>query len=82
MTCPKCGEEMNWLNDYSFEDMMLEGIGIITMCECMHCGTWVEIYIPEKNPYEEGTESEEKPERAGTGDQEAEHPDSERAQGE
>lgn len=37
MECKKCNQEMIWQNDFSFEDIQIEGEGIVSYFYCPHC---------------------------------------------
>ena len=37
-----------WDNDFSFEDMCLEGEGIVHICHCVNCGAEIEYRVPEE----------------------------------
>lgn len=43
--CWVCGVgNLVWMNDFSFEDFMVEGEGIVSMLTCSNCGAQYEIY--------------------------------------
>lgn len=48
-----CTDGVVWDADFSFEDMMIEGEGIVHMCHCVNCGAQIEYYVPIKNEEEE-----------------------------
>lgn len=50
VVCPRCesAEYMNWNDDASYEELGIEGEGIVSFYECKKCGVWMEIYIPEE----------------------------------
>lgn len=44
--CFHCGERsVVWDSDFSFEDLCLEGEGIVHMCHCTNCGAEIEYRI-------------------------------------
>lgn len=53
MDCHRCGEELCWMNDYTFEDYGMEGNGIITVWHCLKCEADVEIYLPDETEKED-----------------------------
>lgn len=45
--CFHCGiNAVIWDNDFSFEDMGLDGEGIVHMCHCTNCGAAITYEIP------------------------------------
>ena len=45
--CFHCGlKAVVWDNDFSFEDCLYEGEGIVHMCHCCNCGADIEYRIP------------------------------------
>jgi Zn ribbon nucleic-acid-binding protein len=48
--CPKCKTKdyMSWDSDVAFQDIGIDGNGVISFYECLKCGTTVEIRIPEE----------------------------------
>ena len=46
MNCFFCGAKVIWQCDYSFEDFMLEGEGIISTHTCCNCNAVWEGYLP------------------------------------
>lgn len=45
--CFHCGcKAVIWDSDFSFEDMGLEGDGIVHICHCQTCGAEIEYRIP------------------------------------
>ena len=52
--CFHCLEfAVSWDSDFSFEDMMIEGEGIVHMCHCNNCGALIEYYVPFKEDKDE-----------------------------
>lgn len=47
MKCPRCGNEMIWGGDFSFEDFGLEEEGIVSNCSCPVCEVSAEVFFPE-----------------------------------
>lgn len=44
--CFNCGSRsVIWDNDFSFEDVGMEGEGIVHFCHCENCGADIEYYI-------------------------------------
>lgn len=44
--CFHCGfRSVIWDNDYMFEDLGIEGEGLVHMCHCDHCGAEIEYYV-------------------------------------
>ncbi len=41
-----CTKGVIWDSDFSFEDVGLEGEGIVHFCHCVNCGARIEYYIP------------------------------------
>ena len=37
--CWYCRSEMIWSNDFSFEDFMMDGDGIVAVLSCSSCGS-------------------------------------------
>ena len=54
MNCWCCGSEMVWGNDFSYEDYMLDGDGIVSEFSCSNpeCNCHATFY----NPFEEDNE--------------------------
>lgn len=53
--CFHCGcRSLIWDSDFSFEDVGMEGEGIVHFLHCTHCGAWIEYYVSCDNT-EEGT---------------------------
>lgn len=50
-----CSRGVIWDADFSFEDVGLEGEGIVHFCHCENCGATIEYYISLE---EEGSEDE------------------------
>lgn len=46
MNCFFCGGRVIWGCDYSFEDFMLDGEGIVSVHTCSNCGATWEGYLP------------------------------------
>lgn len=47
MICPNCGKgTMIWESDYTFDDFEMGGEGIVSVWQCMECGTWINVFIP------------------------------------
>lgn len=45
--CFHCGiNAVVWDNDFSFEDIGLDGEGIVHMCHCTNCGAVITYEIP------------------------------------
>lgn len=45
--CFHCGHKtVVWDSDFSYEDLCLEGDGIVHICHCSHCGAYIEYHIP------------------------------------
>lgn len=52
--CFHCLEfAVSWDSDFSFEDMMIDGEGIVHMCHCNNCGALIEYYVPFKEGKDE-----------------------------
>ena len=48
MKCPRCGNEMCWGNDFSYEDMGIDDQeGIVSNYSCGVCEVFMEVYYPE-----------------------------------
>ena len=48
--CFHCGHKsVLWDADFDYDDMMLEGEGIVHICHCTHCGAEIEYRIPNKS---------------------------------
>lgn len=45
MTCPICQREMDWVGDTPYEDLMLDGDGVVGRYECSDCAIKVDIYM-------------------------------------
>lgn len=46
MSCFHCGSpDIIWDCDYSFEDFLIEGEGIVHICHCPNCGARIETYV-------------------------------------
>ena len=50
MYCPRCGSELIWSRDFSFEDCDIEGNGIVSYYTCSNsnCHTNIEVYTSDK----------------------------------
>ena len=46
MTCFRCGEEMIWGGDHTYEDHCLEGDGIVANLSCSECECFCLFYTP------------------------------------
>lgn len=47
--CFHCGEKaVIWDNDFSFEDVGLEGEGLVHYCHCTNCGAIITYEIPDE----------------------------------
>ena len=47
--CFHCGHKtVVWQADFSFEEMMYEGEGIVHICQCSNCGAEIEYRVPTK----------------------------------
>lgn len=46
MNCWHCGARLVWSNDFSFDEVGLEGEGIATRLNCSNCSAIVEVYLP------------------------------------
>ena len=45
--CFNCGQRsVVWQSDCMFEDVGVEGEGIVHFCQCANCGAWIEYYVP------------------------------------
>lgn len=54
--CFHCGcRAVIWDNDFTFEDMGLEGEGLVHICHCENRGADIEYYISLKDEDEEGS---------------------------
>lgn len=42
--CWYCRSEMIWNNDFSYEDFMMEGDGIVAVLTCTSCGSYAHFY--------------------------------------
>lgn len=47
MKCIRCGEELCWQSDFSYEDYGFEDEGLITIYHCLLCDASYEIFLPE-----------------------------------
>ena len=44
--CFHCGSNrVSWDSDFTFEDVGLEGEGLVHFCHCNNCGARIEYYI-------------------------------------
>lgn len=44
--CFHCGRQtVFWQNDFMFEDVGIEGEGIVHFCHCANCGAEIEYYV-------------------------------------
>ena len=47
--CFHCGKmAVIWDNDFTFDDMGIEGEGLVHLCHCTHCGAEIEYRITEE----------------------------------
>lgn len=55
MNCWHCGEDtpMIWGSDFSFEDIGLDGDGIVSFFTCSKCKCYAEVYLPFNEDEEE-----------------------------
>ena len=52
--CINCGQKaVIWKADHAFEDLGIEGEGIVHFYECQNCGAEIEYYVEEKNGTED-----------------------------
>ena len=52
--CFHCGQKtVHWLGDFSFEDFMLEGEGVVHECKCSNCGAEIMYSVPIPDEEEE-----------------------------
>ena len=50
MECPVCGWHcMEWDIEFSFEDLGIEGNGIVSEYHCKHCGTEMILQVPSED---------------------------------
>ena len=49
MNCVRCGTELIWGNDFSYDDYGCDGEGIISNYSCPECEVYVEVYQPESD---------------------------------
>ena len=50
--CLKCGNEMIWNSDASYEDLLLEGDGVVSFYSCPDCDSSLEFYYNENSEVE------------------------------
>ena len=46
MNCFRCGEDMIWGGDHSFEDYCMDGDGIVSNLSCSECDAYCLFYTP------------------------------------
>lgn len=42
--CFICGSEVRWNSDFDYEDLGIEGVGIVHIYSCPQCGADIEVY--------------------------------------
>lgn len=47
--CPYCGSEMVWNDNYTFEDYMIDGDGIVMNFSCLNCEAVADFYTKSYN---------------------------------
>ena len=47
--CWFCGHQMIWGSDTSFDDLGMEGDGIVAFLSCSSCSAIAEFYLPERD---------------------------------
>lgn len=52
MKCPVCEEELCWDSDADFDDLGIDGRGIISFYHCCNCKAEIEIYKREDDENE------------------------------
>ena len=45
-SCFHCGGMIIWDSDFDYEDLGLEGQGIVHICHCPDCGAQIEFRVP------------------------------------
>ena len=58
-TCFHCMHDtVRWMGDFSFEEMGLEGKGIVNCCHCTNCGADIEYRVPFNDEEDEDVKTE------------------------
>ena len=43
--CFLCDGKIMWEGDFTFEELCVEGEGVVHMCKCSECGAEYEVYV-------------------------------------